>query len=372
MNNELFIYIDEFGTPNIRAKENFGVGALIVDREITQIEIDNAWKNYIADPEKEEIDKKAISRSFFHASEDSKHAHSHLCSEIHKFKGCAEFNVDVVQKDKLSFEDEKFLKNPKRFHENLASTSLLHCLVRRWSSITIFIAAREKSFSKYQIHNWEKNFQNMILASSIRKTIPPIHLPEFKTYVVNGSNPGIQFCDFILWSANRKQDLPWIKRAGFSFTSKIQHKGFLREKYHFKNNFKLSKLIRLPNREMIENRTRDNQEIFRSMINIEMVLKSVVENNLLPKLSLVKENYKLIEKRLTVSEMSNEQIHAMAKIYLLICDQVPLYDPKDSKTIENAYLNKEICSMALNLKDTRWLPITQFWRIGRNNYFIKI
>ncbi len=79
------VYSDEstFSDPRLC----IGVGMLLSDSDISAALITNAMNALREDPDRFEgrsktIDDRTIERGYFHASEDSKNAHSHLCNQI--------------------------------------------------------------------------------------------------------------------------------------------------------------------------------------------------------------------------------------------------------------------------------------------------
>lgn len=83
----VFAYADETiftiePNSNLRA---LGCGILISRTEITPEVIREAIHNLSIDPDfDEKKDTRTLERKYFHASDDSKNAHSHLCNSINK------------------------------------------------------------------------------------------------------------------------------------------------------------------------------------------------------------------------------------------------------------------------------------------------
>ena len=108
-----YIYLDE------SINENYvGYGALFVtDGNLAKQVVDKALIDLINDPDRnakqcKELDDRTISRQFFHACDDSKNAHSHICTAINtSLKG--EFYSQVFDINKMSKEESLIYLYPR-------------------------------------------------------------------------------------------------------------------------------------------------------------------------------------------------------------------------------------------------------------------
>jgi len=98
-----YVYCDEstFSDP----KPCIGIGMLITETEIAPSAIEEALQRLQNDPDiliepAKKLDEQTLKRRYFHASEDSKNAHSYLCEQINKLDA-AEFVCDFFDKYKL-------------------------------------------------------------------------------------------------------------------------------------------------------------------------------------------------------------------------------------------------------------------------------
>jgi hypothetical protein len=72
----LYAYIDEMGTPSSCGNEEFALGAFLSETDIPEELMCLAFERLAADPDIIDMDRETIQRGYFHASEDSKNAHS--------------------------------------------------------------------------------------------------------------------------------------------------------------------------------------------------------------------------------------------------------------------------------------------------------
>lgn len=105
--NHRYIYLDEttFG----ECDEYCGYGSLITESQITNIVINEALKNLQGDPDMgkgscKKQDHRTLDRQYFHAGDDSKNGHSHLCRSINKHV-LGRFHYNFFQTRQHHFQD---------------------------------------------------------------------------------------------------------------------------------------------------------------------------------------------------------------------------------------------------------------------------
>jgi len=205
-----YIYCDEsiFSEPRPCA----GVGMLISDTEIFSVLIENAINKLMKDEDRlkepaKTLDDRTIHRHFFHASEDSKNAHSHLCDQINTISD-AEFVCDFFDKGKLS-EQERYDTYLYRQATILSSVKATHTT----DTISFHFENRE-DISIDSLIKFYSEFEESSLMGIYDLPFVPHFFPKVEFKIVDKSNPGMQCSDFILWTVNRhvNGDKVWLNR----------------------------------------------------------------------------------------------------------------------------------------------------------------
>jgi len=210
-----YVYLDEsiFSEPN----DYICYGALICDAEVSVSIIDTALENLKSDPDIQKepsktYDDRTLLRQYFHASEDSKNAHSHLCSSINtSLNGhfsCQFFDIEKLSEDR---------KNKKYLFDHLAALCSISALDTR-SEIT-FIFENRGSLSEETLKTWHSSFTNQMINSINDNLIIPTFFQNVFFKVSDKSDPGIQCVDFLTWVINRKYngDATWLDRINSKF-----------------------------------------------------------------------------------------------------------------------------------------------------------
>lgn len=150
-------------------------------------------------------DYQNIDRGYFHACEDSKNAHSHLCTTIRKY---------IQGKFRYEY-DEK-----SKFSDILTRTCLE--LTYKNEPIEIVFEGRE-DFQEFHVKEWIENFYRCIETILVQPPDIPAYFPDITTKVSNKKNAGLKVADFILWAINRTKkknpDPKWYNRLEFTFIS---------------------------------------------------------------------------------------------------------------------------------------------------------
>ena len=186
---------------------------LASDIEISKALIDNAIKNLTNDPDrvKEESktqDDRTLRRGYFHASEDSKNGHSHICTEVNSIND-AEFICDFFEKDKLPGNerlDNKFLYKKATIFSSVKATNTT-------DEVKFYFEDRE-GISTCMLRKLFDKIQESSILEIYDLPFIPHFSPKVDFEIVNKANPGIQFSDFVLWSVNRcvNGDKTWYDR----------------------------------------------------------------------------------------------------------------------------------------------------------------
>ncbi len=212
----LFAYLDETAFDDARS---FGYGMLLTEEPLQPAIIDTALADLQADPDfHQRYDRSTITRGYFHASEDSKNAHSLLCRRI--VAGVeGEFFYATTRNDHPS----KAIQYPKtptsEDHFDMMLTDNFVRAIVRARQVEVVVEGRDRLTTERLKHLFEG-----ILAHLERRvvdmTFVPFYSPNVVFRTVGKSEPGIQIVDFILWALNRRgldKPCPWVDRLGLKF-----------------------------------------------------------------------------------------------------------------------------------------------------------
>lgn len=369
MSRTLYLYVDESGTPGQADKDNFMLGAFLTETPISRNLIDKALNNLKKDNKNTAKDRKTIARSYFHASEDSPDAHSHLCTQIREISYPCEFFFDVINKDLLSQKDTRDIGAAAKMHRHLLSIISVHFTQGHFDTIEFFIAERQGSFEKHDKEQWTNDFIEAMVYSAIKTPQIPISLPEFHVTVTDGALPGIQVCDFVLWAVQRavhRNDSTWFNRSGLLMSSsyRIDNDPLYGNNYYLNDyisNNILLPLESIPKPSDLEKHWTQNG-IYNGMVNIELQLRSLANQIDCIKNTMLKDRLIYLIPKLEEVKLHKNIIIEMAKLYLLLADQIPFYDKNDESQIELVYHYKKICSKTADFYHISWVKFCNDWR----------
>lgn len=208
--------------------------------------------------------------------------------------------------------------------------------------------------------------------SSIQTPNIPICLPELDIVISNGSDPGIQVCDFLLWAVQRdvfRGDSTWVRRSKLFMHSayRIEANPLSGNEYYLNNMIHDDLLVsieQIPEPSVLEQHWNQNG-ISIGMVNIELQLRGLGAQNHLVKNSRLRNRLLSLIPKLKEVKLHNDSIIEMAKLYLLLADQAPLYDIKKPDEIILAYHYKKICSKTADLHNLDSFRFCQHWRLVR-------
>ncbi|MDI3286160.1 hypothetical protein [Polyangium sp. 15x6] len=220
---DAWVYIDESQAPHAtgaEAGQPFWLGALITEQPIEQGLIDGALGQLKADPDSvgNTQDEATLGRGYFHASEDSKNAHSWICRAIVDAPVHAKFSATRWFFDRHDSNEYDGAK----LHRLTALLSVMTALQDDFETIHVFVASREGSFEQTHMVQWPDYCLKMQLGALVDMPILPTRFPRIDAQLVSPNHPGIQACDFILWAVQRSKPVrlsptgksDWLKRLG--------------------------------------------------------------------------------------------------------------------------------------------------------------
>jgi hypothetical protein len=204
-----FVCLDETTFGN--AGQYSGYGCLITDYRIGPEVIDEALKRLNEDPETKESaflnqDSRTLDRGYFHAADDSKNAHSHLCVVI---------NEHVVGRFSSCFFNtrKKAFRNTSEAY-SLASNLAILNVFSETPEVT-FVFEERNDLTLNSIRAWWATLWEDLLKSSYSLPYRTNFFPRLNFEIEGKTEPGLQIVDFLLWAAGRKtlkKNCPWIDR----------------------------------------------------------------------------------------------------------------------------------------------------------------
>lgn len=205
-----YVYLDETtsggNTPLI------GCGMLVVDQAVGSDEIEIAMSELrkalpAGDEFTRKRDEQTLERGYFHASKDSRHAHSVLCSLIQRVDG--HFYGSLYDQSKLH---EHSLKLADVYEQTTREGLVLG--LRSRSPVQVCAEERD-GLSIDTLRASHRRFEEEVLESAVKVPQIPAFFPQVKFEVRSKPEPGLQLCDFLLWSACRsfRGRATWLERA---------------------------------------------------------------------------------------------------------------------------------------------------------------
>ncbi|HUC83480.1 MAG TPA: hypothetical protein VMR70_21385 [Flavisolibacter sp.] len=325
----VYAYADEtiFNVSNSTNGKALGCGIFISQEKVTQTIIDTALADLKIDPDLDaKKDHRTMGRGFFHASDDSKNAHSYLCAAINQHvKGVFDFSYyeNVDEKD--------FLR--KKFRENIFSRCLNFSTLEFFNSakeVHLIIEKRDE-LSASDTTKWLKNLYRLYEGA--------VHdIPSFKTYfpkikieLRNKREPGLQIVDFLMWVVCRTKRKPpdekWRKRLQFKTWHYYRDEnGHNRGQYYlncFPQEDSLLKNYPHPFQKPIE-----WHSFIDAYILIERFLISLDKSDFTLPSNHLFEEFDLASTRLKdkTYHIKSDDLELIGRVFLRLFDTMPLYD----------------------------------------------
>jgi len=340
-----YVYLDEseFSQPS----NLVGYGSLTTDGAIPDSLIHVALERLRNDPDINDIstmkiDKKTLSSGYFHASEDSKNSHSHLCSQI---------NNEISGVFHSHFFDYKE-KNERidKLLDLASNLSSLKSLSFREKVKLIF--ERRGALTETFLKKSFGGLYDSLHYSSYDHPYIPTFFPEIEFNIVNKRNPGVQCTDFLLWAINRhlNKDSLWFNRI----KTKLRMEFSSQSKDWGGCDFDLNNSIVEPKSYYtITDMPKNDEEIVTNemlvnfYLHAEKVNSYFAQNDLPNGISYIKNNLLMVYQKLKDSKDS-EHITNLAKNYIQLFDMVPLIGENTSqKDKEFLLLSKKYLSLIL-------------------------
>lgn len=221
----MFVYLDETDSGD---KSFCGYGALITKERINNNVIEYALKRLKNDEDRfDEItisqDERTLKRGYFHAADDSKNSHSHLCTSINK-NIIGDFSSNFFVYEKSGFSSLKELFDHSSQLAVLSSFS-------KPGDLTLIFEGRDDINFKSLISEWWPELWRSLCRSCFLSPFIPLYYPNLKIEVLGKNEPGLQVVDFMLWASQRSmldKGCKWYERLkGWSKSSMSMGDGIL-------------------------------------------------------------------------------------------------------------------------------------------------
>ncbi|HEX6367319.1 MAG TPA: hypothetical protein VF006_00220 [Longimicrobium sp.] len=232
------IYADEstFGQQN----SVHGAGMLVVDGTLDQSVVSDALGALSADPDRhlqpaKTMDDSTLARGYFHASFDSKNAHSHLVTSIRQ-RVDGMFSCDFVDSQRGGGMDRS-VESLYRASALLGSVGALDT-----RDPVRFVFAQREGLSSSGLESWNQERERSLAGSLSELPFAPAFFPPVDLVLAPASEPGLQCADFLLWATLRAEsgDGRWLERAG----APLRFRGAPDSQRWFTHDLKLGKGLR--------------------------------------------------------------------------------------------------------------------------------
>ena len=356
---DAFVYIDESQSPDREAAlpgVPFRVGILVLENLIDDEVSAQALRALSSDREAaaNQQDKATLSRGYFHASIDSKNAHSALCAAIVGSNLNALF-IDMQwhfdpPKPQASSEPERL----GGMHPLVAVLGMTSVLDGDYDFINVEIAKRAGTFDTVHAERVAARLYEELLGSTVRHTPQmPVRFPGFNLHVSSGADVGVQVCDFLLWTVQRrklKNDRKWQDRVGLHLLHESkevdghQSKGVYaigRPRYApFLPNFASPRSPQAGSMPFAE--------ITKAMLEIEADVRrahaAAVAGN-----RRVRQHITALSAAVDLLDgKSYGAIVPVARAFILVCDTLPLYDPTNEQESTRAAEKRLVSAFVLD------------------------
>jgi len=339
-----------------------GSGLLACDAPVTKAVVDEAIHNLQADPDRhkprhKEKDDRTLQRGYFHASDDSQNAHSHLCRSIVKHVAGTFFYSYFRTNPRHAHDVERFSRGVGAFQELELELAGLGLLERR-DKIEAVIE-RRGSFNDQKAKEWAERFFQVVEQSIFDVPENPTPFPELVASTADKSNPGLQVVDFLLWAMNRKYAKPpredWFKRLDMTClrTLHTESRAELAGTFRVGKGATLGEFL-YPEGIPMPGYPQSMHEACASYRFVERHLRSISQGNLPAHAAYLHDRLQQITGGLTAAQDAQPQLLSDAcSVFLRLFDTVPLYEgiPPDDQARWDEFLRARMLAASVVRRD---------------------
>ena len=323
----VFAYADEtiFNVNSKNTLRALGCGILICKTEIVTEVIQEAITNLSNDPDFDKRqDRRTLERNYFHASDDSKNAHSHICNSINKHIKAI---FDFTYYDNIL---ETLLNNSTHV-EGILKRCLTSSTIEffNYPEEVFLIIEKRDQLNKTQIKEWKDFVYRLFEGASYNIPSYKTYFPKINILLEGKSSPGLQVVDFLLWSVSRSKKSPkntiWMKRLLFKTWHYYKDDDEHNRGQYFLNSMPdvhLKATYDLPFQ-----KPREWNEILHAYINIEKFLRHIDKTDFTELNSFIWEEYSLLINLIKDNSqpLKYQDIENIGRLFIRLFDKLPLY-----------------------------------------------
>jgi hypothetical protein len=373
---DAWVYIDESQAPfadAVDAGMPFRVGVLVVEAPIPASIPQAGIERLRADPDAKgnKLDEETLRRGHFHASEDSPNAHSALTHAICDAGLDASF-LDLQWHFGLADSNEY---DGKKLHSLMNGLGSLPATQDDYDTVHLLVAKRKGSFDEEQIRGWPESWLEMGLQAFAKHPNIPMRFPRIRLSLVGGDEPGVQICDFLLWSVQRARlenlaptgEQDWMKRLGLSARMGGGPVGGAQQEANLTLGRGVERWF-MPNmtggipRALDRIEKRDLLELMRE-IEVEVLRVAAISPGH-PRIGHLESHLRDAASRLA-NPTGLDDIVKVAAAFLLCCDTLPTYDPADASNYVHVIERRRIAAAVVDKSNQRWFSMGRFWLENR-------
>ena len=221
MGDRLYGYVDETSNVGTEGVDQtlIGAGVLVTATEVEPTAIEQALVALTKDPDRKRSDRKSLDertleRGYFHASEDSANAHSHICTAIsEQINGvfvCVIYDQYQAEREmECAGLDQQKTQN---------SAWCLAAEVISYDNTPLSMHVEQRKGLGNLNESWIEAFRRRRdwERYNLDGAYIPIAYPDMTCRSVEKNNPGVQIADFLLWASLRQMngDQTWSERVG--------------------------------------------------------------------------------------------------------------------------------------------------------------
>jgi len=350
----LHAYCDEAVFDSSKGR-SFGFGALLTDEHITREVIDCALRELSRHKTGDPRDERTLRRGYFHASEDSKNAHSVLCTEINR-------SVSGEFKYQRTRDGESLLirhENAPSEDDHLSSmlSGVLVALSYRSRQLSIHVEQRSQ-VSESSIRDTLDRLYGYMEVSVAENSGIPCLFPQCSLSISDKREPGLQVVDFLIWATNRTQQNPpksvWFDRIEkrMSVDAEIQNSPESIGGFTLKAPLRTVP-IDYPDEVFPVRGPESSDDFLNAACLMERIVRQATREPFPDHVRHLEESAKRSVARADAagSRLSREIVQGLASAYVRLFDTLPIYsgiDRLDTPAWRNLLLTRKVASSFLS------------------------